>query len=115
MPFFAGALLGIIGTAFSYYNRHDLLSDINQEFVVIRNDTKSIEEQIKSLFNEQRKFLHKQKIRDQKMLENLSRDNVARHNQANKTAHESQESWIHWVARTTYVISIYRYFIPRAS
>lgn len=82
---------------------------------MIRNDTKSIGNQIQSFFNEQQKFLKTQEIRDRQMLENLSRNNVARNNQAIKAAHQSQESWIHWIGRTTYVISIYRYFIPKAS
>lgn len=88
----AGALLGICGTAFSFYNRNDLLADINKEFVVIRADTKSISEQIQLLVNEQRDFL---KLQQQ-------RANI-----------QSDESWIHWVARQTYVISIYRYFVPK--
>lgn len=111
--FITGALLGIVGTAFSYYNRHDLLSDINREFVVIRNDTQSITDNIQQLFNEQRKFLQTQEARDRNLLEQLASQNVARNRQLVKDATQTQESWVHWIARTTYVISIYRYFVPK--
>lgn len=109
----AGALLGIIGTAFSYYNRHDLLSDINREFVVIRNDTQSIADHIQVLFNEQRNFLQTQEARDRNMLEQLASQSVASHIHLAKDSQLNQESWMHWIARTTYVISVYRYFVPK--
>lgn len=92
----AGALLGICGTAFSFYNRNDLLADINKEFVVIRADTKSISEQVQLLVNEQRDFLKKQQQQPQQ-----------------RAINQSDESWIHWIARQTYVISVYRYFVPK--
>lgn len=98
--FSVGALLGICGTAFSFYNRNDLLSDINKEFVVIRSDTKSINEQVQLLLAEQRDFLRTQ----QQQLQQQQRD---------RTNSRNNESWIHWVARQTYVISIYRYFVPK--
>ncbi|XP_055312824.1 mitochondrial potassium channel-like [Sitodiplosis mosellana] len=108
----AGALLGICGTAFSFYNRNDLLSDINKEFVVIRADTKSISEQVQLLVNEQREFLQGQQQRDREQLENEARTNVAA-SKSQQAISQSSESWIHWIARTTYVISIYRYFVPK--
>lgn len=107
--FFAGALLGICGTAFSFYNRNDLLSDINKEFVVIRGDTKSIAEQVENLAKEQRDFLKAQQQRDRELLEREASLNVATTIQ-NKN--QSNESWVHWIARKSYVISIYRYFVP---
>lgn len=92
--FFVGALLGICGTAFSFYNRNDLLSDINKEFLVIRSDTKSINEQVQLLLAEQRDFLRTQQ-------------------QSDRTNSRNDESWMHWVARQTYVISVYRYFVAK--
>lgn len=108
---FPGALLGICGTAFSFYNRNDLLSDINKEFVVIRQDTKSINEQVQLLANEQRDFLRAQQQRDREQLEREARYNVVTSNSQRENG-QSDESWVHWIARKTYVISIYRYFVP---
>lgn len=108
---FPGALLGICGTAFSFYNRNDLLSDINKEFVVIRQDTKSINEQVQLLANEQRDFLRAQQQRDREQLEREARYNVVTSN-SQRASGQSDESWVHWIARKTYVISIYRYFVP---
>lgn len=108
---FSGALLGICGTAFSFYNRHDLLSDINKEFVVIRQDTKSINEQVQLLANEQRDFLRVQQQRDREVLEREARFNVTA-SKSQRANSQSDESWVHWIARKTYVISIYRYFVP---
>lgn len=103
----SGALLGICGTAFSFYNRSDLLSDINKEFVVIRDDTKSISEQVQLLVNEQRDFLRAQQQRDRDLLERDAQAYLAKLKRG-----QSDESWIHWIARKTYVISAYRYFVP---
>lgn len=107
----SGALLGICGTAFSFYNRNDLLSDINKEFVVIRSDTKSIGEQIQLLVNEQHEFLRVQQQRDRELLEREAKLNVSKGHQT--INQNNNESWIHWIARQTYVISVYRYFIPK--
>lgn len=79
---------------------------------MIRADTKSISEQIQMLMNEQRDFLQAQQQRDRELLEREARANVAASNRQ-RTINQSDESWIHWVARKTYVISIYRYFVPK--
>lgn len=102
--FSVGALLGICGTAFSFYNRNDLLSDINKEFIVIRSDTKSIDEKIQLLLAEQRDILRMQQQQLEQKQQQRQRD---RNNSQN------DESWAHWIARQTYVISIYRYFVPK--
>lgn len=86
------------------------MADINKEFVVIRGDTKSIAEQVQMLANEQKEFLRGQQQRDRELLEREARSNVA--TSVQKT-YQSNESWIHWIARKTYVISAYRYFVPK--
>lgn len=96
-------MLGICGTAFSFYNRNDLLSDINKEFVVIRGDTKLICEQIQQIAQEQRNFLQEQREREYAMIP------LAPNRSSN------DESWLHWIGRKTYVISCYRYFVPVSS
>lgn len=104
----AGALLGICGTAFSFYNRNDLLSDINKEFVVIRGDTKSINERIELLLAEQRDF---QQTQQQQLLQ--LQKQKQQHWQRDRANTQNNESWMHWIGRQTYVISIYRYFVPK--
>lgn len=76
---------------------------------MIRGDTKSIAEQVENLVKEQRDFLKAQQQRDRELLEREASLNVATTIQ-NKN--QSNESWVHWIARKSYVISIYRYFVP---
>lgn len=77
---------------------------------MIRADTKSISEQVQMLANEQRDFLRVQQQRDQELLEREAKLNVAA---AAQKSNQSNESWIHWIARKAYVISIYRYIVPK--
>lgn len=79
---------------------------------MIRADTKSISEQVQLLVNEQREFLQAQQQRDREQLEMEARANVAA-SKGQRAISQSDETWIHWVARKTYVISIYRYFMPK--
>lgn len=79
---------------------------------MIRSDTKSISEQVKLLANEQREFLQAQQQRDRELLENQARSNVAA-SKSQWVNSQSGESWIHWIARKTFVISVYRYFVPK--
>lgn len=78
---------------------------------MIRADTKSISEQVQMLANEQRDFLRVQQQRDQELLEREAKLNVAA--TAAQKSNQSNESWIHWIARKSYVISIYRYIVPK--
>lgn len=77
---------------------------------MIRSDTKSISEQVQLLANEQREFLQAQRQRDREQLEREARENIAA---SKRAVSQGDESWIHWVARKTYVITIYRYFMPK--
>lgn len=79
---------------------------------MIREDTKSINEQVQLLVSEQREFLRAQQQRDREQLEREALANVTSSKLVRAT-NQSDESWIHWVARKTYVISIYRYFVPK--
>lgn len=75
--------------------------------MVIRNDTESISIQVQRLVDELEEFLRSQQQRDRELLEREARTNVAALNKG-----QSNESWIHWIARKTYVIPVYRYFVP---
>lgn len=76
---------------------------------MIRDDTKTISQQIKLLLGEQRQFLQWQQLRDKDLLEKTAKENVDKKNAKNST-----ESWIYWIARKTYVISVYKYFYSKA-
>lgn len=80
---------------------------------MIRDETKTIAQQIEVLMSEQRSFIDWQRLRDREMLERESRINVR--TLIDKKNQENAESWIHWIGRHTYVISIYRYFMPRSN
>lgn len=71
---------------------------------MIRADTKSISEQVQLMLAEQRDFLRIQKQQLQKQQKQHKYD---------RTKSQNDESWMHWIARQTYVISIYRYFVPK--
>lgn len=86
------------------------MADINKEFVVIRGDTKTISQQIQLLLGEQRQFLQWQQLRDKDLLEKTAKENVDKKNAKNST---NSESWIYWIARKTYVVSVYKYFYSK--
>lgn len=107
--------MGICGTAFSMYNRNDLLADINKRFIDINNETKIIKSGLNSLQMEQTGLFDYFKTRDRQHLEEIARKSIARKaNSKNNqlVANRSDESWAHWIGRKTYVISAYRYFVP---
>lgn len=106
--------MGICGTAFSMYNRNDLLSDINKRFIVINTETETIKSVLDNLQNEQTGLFDYFKRRDQQHLEEIARKtNASKANSKNKQlANRNDESWAHWIGRKTYVISVYRYFVP---
>lgn len=79
---------------------------------MIRADTRSISEQVELFKTQQRDFLQAQQQRDRELLEREAKSNVATSN-SQRVISQSDESWIHWIARKSYVISIYRYFVPK--
>lgn len=88
------------------------MADINKEFVVIREDTKVINEKVQLLVNEQRDFLRAQQQRDREQLEREAIANVNA-SKIDRAVNQGDESWLHWIARKSYVIGIYRYFVPK--
>lgn len=97
-----GALLGICGTAFSFYNRNNMittmLGEVKTEFVQLREETKIIGAEVQRLSFEQRRQFNELKRINKKELNNSNKSN---------------ESWMHWIGRYTGAIPIYRYFYPK--
>lgn len=96
------------------YNRNDLLADINSRFVDIKTETKTIKLDLNNLQKEQTGLFDYFKSRDQQHLEEIAQKSVASkaNSKNNQLANRNDESWAHWIGRKTYVISVYRYFVP---
>lgn len=80
-------------------------------FVNIHDETKAINSKVEHLKSDQWKLFDFLRRRDQNQLEEIARKNVS-----SKVANNNQnngESWAHWIGRKTYVISVYRYFVPK--
>lgn len=82
-----------------------MVGDIKTEFVQLRDETSKIGVEVKRLVDEQKKLTEHVMFLQRK--ETFSRSAAA----ADKPS-RPQESWLHWVGRKTYVISVYRYFSP---
>lgn len=99
-----GALLGICGTAFSFYNRNktitSMLGEVKSEFIQLREETKEINAEIKKVSSEQ----HKQ-FNELKRLSSSNRNSAA----------TNDGSWLHWIGRYSGVIPAYRYFYPKGN
>lgn len=104
---FAGALIGICGTAFSFYNRNKMittmLTEVQSEFVHLRDEAAKNRTELHQLVE----LLRQQAERDA-LQRQLTADNKS------AAAQSTESSWLHWLGRTTYVISAYRYFAPRS-
>lgn len=74
-----------------------MLTEVQTDFVRLRDDAEKNRMQLHQIVE----LLRKLGDRDQSKLHSIS------------DAGQSTESWLHWMGRTTYVISAYRYFVPR--
>lgn len=81
-----------------------MLKEVQSEFVHLRDEAAK-----------NRLVLH-QLVELQRKLAERNASSKGQSTDDNKAgAVQSNESWLHWVGRTTYVISAYRYFVPRSS
>lgn len=115
----SGALLSIVGTAFSFYNRNSLITDITKLFSEIDIRVKSLDANIQKqdarlilIENEQRNLFNYLQRHDQNKFERIIPKSAASKTNNNPN---SGESWINWIGRKTYITSIYRYFVPTYS
>lgn len=80
-----------------------MLHEVQEEFVQLRSEAEKNRSEIHQLVGVIRKLTQQEESK--------------RHSMSDKktSAAQSNESWMHWIGRTTYVISAYRYFVPRSS
>lgn len=98
-----GALLGICGTAFSFYNRNNMitsmLGEVKTEFVQLREETRLISAEIKNISSVQQKQFNE----------------IIHLNSNKNTTTNHEESWLHWIGRYSGVIPAYRYLYPKGN
>lgn len=80
-----------------------MLTEVQSEFVHLRDEARENRSELHQLIELQRKLAE--------MVE--SRLKLVGDNKPTASA-QSNESWLHWIGRTTYVIGAYRYFVPKS-
>lgn len=78
-----------------------MLTQVQSEFGHLRDDMEKNRAALEQLIALQRQHTEMLSAKQQST------------NDGEPAAVHSKESWLHWIGRTTYVISAYRYFVPR--
>lgn len=79
-----------------------MLAEVQSEFVVLRNETTQIRQELQQLVELQRRQIERE--RSMRFTATDTRPSTV----------QSNESWLHWIGRRTYAISAYRYFVPNS-
>lgn len=82
-----------------------MLKEVQSEFVHLREQAEQNRQSLQQLVELQRQLLEQVETKDH--LTNSTVDSKS-------SVGQSNESWLHWIGRTTYVIGAYRYFVPRS-
>lgn len=78
-----------------------MLSEVQSEFVLLRDEANQNRLELHQLVELIRALAEREEEKRQTTID------------TKPSAGQSNESWMHWIGRTTYVISVYRYFVPR--
>lgn len=81
-----------------------MISEIKAEFIQLKTETIEMNNELKKLVEEQKKLRENLNVINYKE-KLMNRSSII-------VGSQSNESWLHWFGRQTYVISIYRYFSP---
>lgn len=79
----------------------NMLSEVQSEFVLLRDEANQNRLELHQLVELIRALAEREEEKRQTTID------------TKPSAGQSNESWMHWIGRTTYVISVYRYFVPR--
>lgn len=82
-----------------------MLKEVQTEFVHLREEAEQNRQTLRQLVELQRQLVEQAEAKSRTT--ELTADTKS-------SAVQSNESWLHWIGRTTYVIGVYRYFVPQS-
>lgn len=82
-----------------------MLKEVQTEFVHLREEGEQNRQTLQQLVELQRQLVEQVEAKS-----HLTDSTV----DSNSSVDQSNESWLYWIGRKTYVIGAYRYFVPRS-